>query len=493
MNVDTLVPARLLRGVGRFITAGVLGSAALVCTNPVVPAAAQTIDGTLMDLDTGQPIPSGLVLMFTEAGDSVAMTVTDEQGRFTVTSPEPGSFLLLASALGYEETAAGVFELGADGVMSVEYRIEPEPLPIDEIVVSIERPVLRHRLVRNGFVRRLQRGLGAFVTPHDIEESPASSTEQLLEHIPGVRVAEARVLRSTTVAGESVVASLPRPDVGETVQIRGPGGAYCTPTVYVDGIRSAYSTDPTSPSVAFTLSSLAPLAVVEAVEVYRRPAEVPVEYSPRGSGANSCGVLVVWTGSAPSSGRRAADVAGGPGAVADLDRPLPPVDERGPAPVPGERIRAQLDTEVTERLRLDSPWEGTFLSVRDGNLVANDPSLGRAVVVPSSGVEALQVQRQRDRIHAFKRGVFAGTAFAVGMWKFLDVLCGDRCGGGTESAWFPASIAGVVFGVLVGARGPGTHWVDAPLPEGPPLPDPPSRTEAWRDPPAERPPIPPGG
>lgn len=242
------------------------------------PASAQTIRGTLMDVENDRPISLGLVMMFSEDGDSVTSTISDESGRFSISSPEPGSFILLASALGYRETPAGIFDLGEDGVMTVEYRLPPQPLPIDELVVSLNRPVLEHSLIRNGFVRRLQRGLGEFITPHEIEESPATSTEMLLSGIPGVSVTSSGILTQ----------------LGDRVRIRGPDGGWCDPTVFVDGVRVQYDY-----ASGISLSQLVPLASVEGIEVYRRPSEIPVEYgvtqSGGGGGLGACGVLVFWT------------------------------------------------------------------------------------------------------------------------------------------------------------------------------------------------------
>ena len=56
----------------------------------VAPAHGQTIDGTLMEVESGQPISLGLVIMMTEAGDSVTSGVTNGQGRFSVTAPDGG-------------------------------------------------------------------------------------------------------------------------------------------------------------------------------------------------------------------------------------------------------------------------------------------------------------------------------------------------------------------------------------------------------------------
>jgi hypothetical protein len=438
--------------------AGALG---LVLALAVAPsAAAQTINGTLMDLQTDQPIPLGLVLMFTESGDSVTSAVTDVRGGFSLSSPSPGNFLLLAGALGYREAPAGTFELGEDGVLQVEYRLAPEPLPIDALVVSLDRPVQAHRLVGNGFVRRFQRGLGAFVTPHDIEESSATSTEQLLTHIPQVRVGAVRIARPV---GTNEWTVYPRPDVGETVQIRSPVGGWCTPTVYVDGVRTFYESDAQSYAQGVTLSTLAPLGTVEAMEVYRRPAEIPPEYSV--GPTSNCGVLVVWTKTGLAPGQRATSRSSIDGVGPDVER-LPSLGERGVPPESGERIRMELNADVVAPLGLPPTWAGTFVGVHDGELVATDVQSGRPVAVPLSAVQGLQVRRSRAPARAYLRSAIAGGATAAGTWFGLRLLCAwSDCNGAVEEPWLPATAAGLLVGYLVHRQGPGEHWVGSALPE----------------------------
>ncbi|MGB1657388.1 MAG: carboxypeptidase regulatory-like domain-containing protein [Longimicrobiales bacterium] len=242
------------------------------------PAYAQTIEGTLMEVETGQPISLGLVIMMTESGDSVTSGVSNGQGRFSVTAPESGSFVLVASAFGFKETAAGVFELGPEGQMDVEFRIAAAPMPIDGILVSLQRPALEHQLVKNGFVRRVTRGLGRFITPVMIEESPALSAEELFRGIPGVGL----------VYPQGGINSFQ----GATVRLFGTG-QYCTPTIYLDGTRLSVEMTASLP-----IEVIAPLATIDAVEIYRRPAEIPVEYGMTQSGSSqggNCGVIVVWT------------------------------------------------------------------------------------------------------------------------------------------------------------------------------------------------------
>ena len=464
MRSRRLVSKHGRRAAARVFVGGLSVVASVAAAASVAPLSAQTIRGTLMDLETGTPIDLGLVVMFTQQGDSIGLSVTDEQGRFSLTAREPGSFILLASALGYKETPAGVFELGEGGVMDVEYRIAPDPVALDELVVSLNRPIVEHRLVRNGYIRRMQRGLGAFVTPHDIEESPATSTEDLLAHVPGIRVADIRTVQLTD--SDSAVSITPRSDLGQTVEIRSPTGGWCSPTVYLDGARVPYATDGLAGGPAMTLSSYAPLGTVQAVEVYRRAAEIPPEYS-IGPGNRACGVLVLWTRDGVTYG----EGAGTPIVLPDQGRSagasrLPTVEASGVPPTGGERIRLQLDTVAASGLV--SPWEGTFLAVRADELVAEDAQVGRPTAIPMDAVELLQVQRLRAPSHAYKRGALAGAGFAAGMWLFLDILCRNNCVGALSSAWLPAGVTGILVGGMVVSQGPGRRWVQAPLPEAAP-------------------------
>jgi hypothetical protein len=241
--------------------------------------AGQTIEGTLMEVGSSRPISLGLVIMMTEAGDSVTSDVTDAQGRFRVEAEDGGSFVLIASAFGFKETRAGVFELGDDGEMDVEFRVGAEAMPIDGLLVELARPTLQHQLIRNGYVRRLQRGLGKFITPHDLENAPAMTTADVFRGIPGVHV--------RTIGGGINAFQ------GEAVQFGSPSG-YCTPTVYLDGVRLSPSIVADNP-----IEHLVPLQTLDAAEIYQRPAEIPIEYAstgiqPRDEGG-VCGVIVLWT------------------------------------------------------------------------------------------------------------------------------------------------------------------------------------------------------
>lgn len=244
------------------------------------PLVAQTVAGRLLDADSGQPIDLGVLVLLTEEGDTAGLTASTADGRFTIAADEPGSFTLMASAWGYAEREEGLFELGEDTRIDIEFRIPPRPMDLEGILVSVDGPVSNHPLIRNGFVRRYQQGRGHFITPPDMRRTVYRDTESLFYFIPGVRVAPSMryVTGGRAMLGPST----------ETILMRDPfDGGWCTPHVYVDGIPTQYR-----PATGATLSQLAPVGWIEAVEIYSRLSEVPPEYGRTSS--RPCGVIVFW-------------------------------------------------------------------------------------------------------------------------------------------------------------------------------------------------------
>jgi len=243
----------------RFSTAFLIIAAVAMCGLSPTSLRAQTIRGTLLERDSNRPINLGFVVLFTESGDSITSTVTNRMGRFELASPDPGNFLLLAAALGHRETTVGVFELGEGGEISVEFRIPVEALPLEGILVEASR--MADQLELNGFLRRMQQGLGRFITPGDIEESLAIHTVDLFVGMLNVQVRgfDELLIRSS---------------------LRG----FCAPRIWVDGFPQPRG---------LSLGEIVGLEALKAVEVYRRASEIPLQYG--GGNDTACGVVLFWT------------------------------------------------------------------------------------------------------------------------------------------------------------------------------------------------------
>ncbi len=114
----------------------------------------------------------------------------------------------------------------------------------------------------NGFTRRMQEGLGLFMTPADIEESHAIHTSDLFIGIPNVQIRG-----------------------WDQLLIRNPFRGFCAPMIYVDGLPQ--------PGGRQSLEYIVQLEAIVAVEVYRRASELPIQYG--GANNTGCGVVVFWT------------------------------------------------------------------------------------------------------------------------------------------------------------------------------------------------------
>lgn len=242
--------------------------------------AAQTLRGTLLERETDRPISLALVLMLDARGDTIARAISDDQGRFTLTSRAPGDFVVHAEALGYETRRAGVFELGEGGEISFEFRLTPDPLAILGLEVAPTFAVREPPLVRNGFFDRLTQGVGHFITPGVLEESRHHRITDVLAEVPFLTLVNAHP--------------------SDRILIQD-GGALCTPSVVVDGLLSSVIEGqrrrPGAPSEISgsegNVEALVNLKDVEAIEVYRSAEEIPSQFGAMSWGG--CGAIIIWT------------------------------------------------------------------------------------------------------------------------------------------------------------------------------------------------------
>jgi hypothetical protein len=111
----------------------------------------------------------------------------------------------------------------------------------------------------------------------DLEKAAVTSLSSLLRRVAGVRVVQSQF-------GNPAIYM--RRD--QFLSIRGRSNA-CGPDVYRDGmlIHEGGRGRPAE------VDAIAQVSEIEAIEIYRSGAEVPVEFEPNGIG--SCGAIVIWT------------------------------------------------------------------------------------------------------------------------------------------------------------------------------------------------------
>ncbi len=263
-------------------------------------AAAQRLQGQLLDLQSNQPISSGILTLITEDGERVATAVTDDGGSWLLDAPNPGVYFVEAKRLGYQPWIDGPLEIQPGDAPVFVYHLRPAAVPLDPVEISAAATERYLRL--SGFYDRQRSDFGHFMTPEDIQRRQAARITDMLQGLPGVRFVQ--------VGGAAG---------GRHIQLRGGSlrrVGICRPRVFVDGIlfmrgdsRPLGVDDFGNPeqlegleqNVDFerlfrgsSLDDIGHPSTIAAVEIYRSAVQVPVEFGGT-SMQTQCGVVVIWT------------------------------------------------------------------------------------------------------------------------------------------------------------------------------------------------------
>ncbi len=220
--------------------------------------------------------------------------LTDERGRAVFIGLQAGTDTIDVRQLGYAPQAAQIV-LTAGATRSVLFGIAQRAHALPTVTVRAKR---KNAVPNAGFADRQKRGFGAFITRKDIEQQQPSRSSDLLRHVAGIQ------LRPTGAGYEIAMARMP---------------VRCKVRVFLDGVplpteesefgpasargslvsskdqsgRQEQERIPANPNVevpGFVIDQLQP-EQIEAIEVYRGPAEVPAEFNISGA---DCGVVVIW-------------------------------------------------------------------------------------------------------------------------------------------------------------------------------------------------------
>jgi hypothetical protein len=252
---------------------------------------AQGIQGILTERGSGSRVQDAEITVRSLSGEVVASGVTNERGVFRLATPTPGRYLLSAETLGYGPLEGEAIDVSLGQLTVLEIQMVPEAVALEPLVATAE-PRAYHLEV-DGFYRRMETGLGKFMTPEVFEQRKPRMASDLLFGIPGVNVAEP----TGGVGGRAVYF---RSGIRGAVST---GGALrveniCWPMIYVN--RHLLSTGGLIPTGGSGGAFAEPAAIDElvhvsdvwAMEVFRSPAEIPPEFNGPNAG---CGVIVLWT------------------------------------------------------------------------------------------------------------------------------------------------------------------------------------------------------
>lgn len=138
---------------------GILGPALLglfaFAAGPVTPAAAQTVTGTVLDVDTGEPVSGVALLLRNELDNVVARAETGEDGRFALAARNPGPYVIEVERLGYAPLPPQPLTLDRE-LAEVEIRLSRAPIEVDPVTVTGRRRDPRHEATLEGALARYE-------------------------------------------------------------------------------------------------------------------------------------------------------------------------------------------------------------------------------------------------------------------------------------------------------------------------------------------------
>jgi hypothetical protein len=261
-----------------------------------LPAAAQSLRGRLLDVESNQPVAAGLLTLLTPDSVSITTAVTDADGFWNLAVPGAGTYFVEAKRLGYQPWVAGPVDLKPEDDLNSVFHLRRLAFRLDPIEVSAE--ATERYLDLQGFYERQRSDFGHFMTPEDIEKRRASRVSDLLMGLPGVNL----------VSGTSG-------SVGSRyIQLRGGSLArdgVCRPRIFVDGLMYArgdsrprrledFATEQNFNDQleivdqGLSIDDLGHPSIIAAVEIYRSAVQVPVQFGGT-SIETQCGVIVIWT------------------------------------------------------------------------------------------------------------------------------------------------------------------------------------------------------
>lgn len=224
---------------------------------------AQTLRGRITDGRTQQPITDVVVSLLDADANVLTQAESGPSGGFVLDAPGPGEYFVRAEKLSYTTITDGIFVFESEaGEMSIALFMLPAPTELQGIDVRIEQEQQRRRLRAAGFYERAAMGFGRFIGPDEMERRPVFNFADLLRGIPGVQ------FNNETITFQNLTSL---------------NGGRCSPNIFIDGARVFQD---------FGITTLIQPEDVEGVEVYRGPAQTPLEW---GGLNGSCGALLIWT------------------------------------------------------------------------------------------------------------------------------------------------------------------------------------------------------
>jgi len=293
-TLSTLGKENPVNGAYRRVWPYGVALALLFTLTPATPTWAQTVEGAVVDDESGAPMGTVEVAVLNDDDQVVQLYVTDENGWFVARIPDIGSYRLRATRIGYEPSTSDAFALESGQAAMAELRLQLDPVLLDPLDAIVERESIA--LARVGFYDREEMGFAQVRTPEYFEARPPFDISDVFQGMTGVMVV--------------------RPQMGYDYDLFSTRRRGCRPSISIDGRTvqdgalelSVQSLLPDDPSRAPTgpldqivgdadlersgWQSMISVTEIAAVEVYPGAGGLPDWV---GGLRSPCGAVIIWT------------------------------------------------------------------------------------------------------------------------------------------------------------------------------------------------------
>jgi len=230
------------------------------------------IVGRVIEDKSALPIGFADVTIRSPGGATLGQVEADEFGNFEFTVRRGYGVRIHAARIGYKENTTPLLYFDEHRLLQVEVRLDPEAILLAPLEIVAWSEVIDNAMLE-GYWRRVESGLGIYITREQVEARNPGFVSDLLREVPGVQM-----------SGGTVGA---RP----SVRMVRASNRNCATQIFVDGFL-VNPRDITGEPEDFRIDDMVSPASVEGIEVYRGLSTVPPEFLNPDA---ACGVIAIWT------------------------------------------------------------------------------------------------------------------------------------------------------------------------------------------------------
>jgi Carboxypeptidase regulatory-like domain len=160
----------------------------------VRPAAAQTVQGRVLQPPQATPIAGALVVLVDSAGRDLSRAASSATGGFVLAAGRPGRYSVAVRQIGWKTWRSESFELAAGQTYPLVLRVEAEPYALQTITVEAKQPRCGIRIGGDELVSHLlevaQTALALAQATADAGELAFSSERYLARYTPKLELAD---------------------------------------------------------------------------------------------------------------------------------------------------------------------------------------------------------------------------------------------------------------------------------------------------------------